>query len=313
MSVAIRLEHLCRDFGSTRAVDDVTLSVPHGVIFGLLGPNGAGKTTILRLLLGLLTPSAGWAEVLGYDVRTHAHAIRAACGVLLEHTGLYERLTAWENLEFFGRVARLPQDQRRERIRQLLTRLGLWARREERVATWSRGMRQKLAVARALLHRPRLVFLDEPTAGLDPVAAASLRDDLLELARQEGVTVFLTTHNLAEAEKICDRVAVIQAGRLLAAGTPAELQAQRASTRLLVRGRNLTHPEVQRALATCPDIRAVRATDADGHHLALTLAEEADPAAIVRLLIECGAQVEEARRERSSLEAVFLSLVGEDS
>ena len=222
---AIRIENLTRDFGSIRALDGLSLEVPPGIIFGFLGPNGSGKTTTINLLLGLLEPTAGRAEVLGLDTRTNADDIRARAGALLEHPGLYEQMTAEENLEFYGRVWLLPDNERKDRIRELLTKMGVWERRDERVANWSRGMKQKLALARARIHRPPLLFLDEPTAGLDVVAAAALRDDLSSLAAHEGVTIFLTTHNMAEAEKLCAQVAVIRQGRLVTMGHPDELRA----------------------------------------------------------------------------------------
>ena len=179
--VAIRTEHLTCDFGAVRALDDVSLEVPAGIVFGFLGPNGSGKTTTIRLLLGLLEPTGGHAAVLGLDTHTQAAAVRARCGALLEHDGLYERLSAAENLDYYGRIWRIPGPVRAQRIRELLDHVGLWERRADRVGTWSRGMKQKLAVARALLHQPEVVFLDEPTASLDPVAAAALREDLARL------------------------------------------------------------------------------------------------------------------------------------
>ena len=223
---AICARGLTRDFGSVRAIDQLEIEVPAGVVFGFLGPNGAGKTTTIRLLLGLIDPTSGGAEVLGFDTRTQGHEIRARCGALLEHSGLYERLSAEDNLRFYGRVARMTGPELDQRIKELLTHMGLWDRRGEPAVKWSRGMKQKLAIARAVLHRPGLVFLDEPTAGLDPVAAAGLRKDLAALASQQGATIFLTTHNMAEAEKLCNLVAVIREGKLLAVGTPAELRAR---------------------------------------------------------------------------------------
>jgi ABC-2 type transport system ATP-binding protein len=183
-----------------------------------VSPNGSGKTTTIRLLLGLLEPTAGRAEVLGFDVGKRAGSVRERAGALLEHTGLYERLSAVDNLEYYGRIARMSAADRTARIQELLTHFGLWERRTETVGSWSRGMKQKLAVARALLHRPSLVFLDEPTASLDPVASAALRDDLARLVAREGITVFLTTHNLAEAERLHRGRG--QGGRLLAVGRP---------------------------------------------------------------------------------------------
>lgn len=208
----IRIEHLSRFFGAVKALDDLSLEVPAGIVFGFLGPNGAGKTTTIHLLLGLLEPTTGWASVLGFDSRTQAEAIRARSGALLEFAGLYERMSAQDNLDLYGRIYHMPASARQARIKELLTHLDLWERRRDQVGTWSRGMKQKLAVARALFHHPPLVFLDEPTAGFDPMAAAALRDDLASLVAREEVTVFLNTHNLTEAEKLCAQVAVIRQG-----------------------------------------------------------------------------------------------------
>ncbi len=225
----IETDCLRRDFGERRAIDDLTICVRAGTVFGLLGPNGAGKTSTIRMLLGLLEPTSGSARVFGLDTQREGAAIREKCGALLEHAGLYERLSAEDNLEFYGRVFRAPAAERRARIEELLRNMGLWDRRRETVATWSRGMKQKLAIARAMLHRPQLLFLDEPTAGLDPIAAGALRDDLASLVSREHVTVFLTTHNLAEAERLCESVAVLKDGKLLATGTPREVRDGRAS------------------------------------------------------------------------------------
>jgi ABC-2 type transport system ATP-binding protein len=226
---AIQTRDLARNFGAVRAVDDVTLDVPRGVVFGLLGPNGSGKTTLIRLLLGLIEPTRGHAEVLGHDTIADGQAIRERSGVLLEHCGLYERMTAEQNLDLFARFWRLDAGLRRTRVREVLAQLDLSHRRHEVVAGWSRGMKQKLAIARAMIHRPALIFLDEPTGGLDPLAARDLRADLARLVAAEGVTVFLTTHNMAEAERLCSHVAMIRKGRLIAAGAPAELRGSRGS------------------------------------------------------------------------------------
>jgi ABC-2 type transport system ATP-binding protein len=225
-SIAIRTEALTRDFKTTRAVDRLCIEVPRGTVFGFLGPNGSGKTTTIRMLLGTLEPTSGRAQVLGLDVARQSDEIRARCGALLEHCGVYERLSAEDNLELYGRICDMPANERRARIQELLETFGLWRRRRDGAGTFSRGMKQKLAVARALLPRPELVFLDEPTAGLDPLAAAELREELASIVRREGVTVFLTTHNLSEAEKLCSQVAVIRSGTLLAQGSPDELRAR---------------------------------------------------------------------------------------
>jgi ABC-2 type transport system ATP-binding protein len=305
---AIQTRELTRMFGEVRAVDGVTFEVPAGSVFGFLGPNGSGKTTTIRLLLGLLQPTSGSASVLGYDSQTQADEIRLNCGALLEHTGLYERMSAEDNLEFYGRVWRIPTTQRKERIKSLLESLELWDRRKENVAQWSRGMKQKLAVARALLHQPKLIFLDEPTAGLDPVAAAVLRDDLAGLARQQGVTVFLTTHNLTEAEKLCDRVGVIREGKLLTVGSPDSLRLSQGGARLEVLGRGFTD-EILVRLRQRTEVAGVEQHD---QHVVISMNPGTDSAPLVPFLAGLGVQIDEVRKGAASLEEVFLSLMNEE-
>ena len=305
---AIRTERLSRDFTAVRALDELSIEVPTGSIFGFLGPNGAGKTTTIRLLLGLLEPTRGRAEVLGLDTQTQADSIRMQCGALLEHNGLYERLSAEDNLQFYSKVWRLPSPDRQVRIKELLTHLDLWERRKEPVVNWSRGMKQKLAMARALLHRPALLFLDEPTAGLDPAAAAKLRDDLADLVEQEGVTVFLNTHNLAEAERLCHQIGIIRQGKLLADGAPSELRAQAGNPQLIITGKGFTPQVIQQLL----DRVEVLSADLQDHNLNIQLTDGVETAALVSLLVGSGAQVEEVIKTHSSLEDVFLGLVNED-
>ncbi len=294
--------------GTIRAVDHLTLEVPYGIIFGFLGPNGSGKTTTIRLLLGLLEPSQGRAEVFGCDTRTRAGEIRERTGALLEHTGLYERLSAEDNLQFFGRIARLPARLRAERIQETLTHLGLWERRKETVGNWSRGMKQKLAIARALMNNPQLIFLDEPTAGLDPVSAAALRDDLARLASDRQVTIFLTTHNLTDAEKLCEQVAVIRAGKLLAVGAPETLRSHNGTIQTEVYGSGFT-PDLLAQLRARPEIAALKTLN---HHLVLDLRPQAQMADIVRQMVLSGAQIDEVRKNKASLEDIFLELVEEE-
>jgi len=223
-AIAISIHNVTHDFGSVRALNDLSLDVPRGSVFGFLGPNGAGKTTTIHVLLGLLDPASGTASVLGFDTRRESHKIRSSTGALLEHTGLYEQLTAAENLQFYGRVWLLSEADRSARVEELLTRFDLWKRRDDRVSTWSRGMKQKLALARTLLAKPQLLLLDEPTAGLDVLAATEIRENLVAAAAEYGATVFLSTHNMTEAERICERVAIIREGQLLAMGTPDSLK-----------------------------------------------------------------------------------------
>ena len=302
---AVRTASLTRHFGGVHALDDVTLEIPRGCIFGFLGPNGSGKTTMIRLLLGLLEPTAGTAEVLGYSTRSDAAAVRQRSGALLEHCGLYERLSAADNLELYGRFWRLPGGERRARAKELLTLLDLYERRDEVVGGWSRGMKQQLAIARALLHRPELVFLDEPSAGLDPVAAVALRDRLAQLSAGARVTVFLTTHNLAEAERLCTLVGVVRRGRLLAFGTPAQLGAAREGAGIEITGTGLS--EVLVAMVTAlPGVVSARR---DGRALLVGLARGAATGPVVAALVAAGFQVDSVRNTAGSLEDAFHALL----
>lgn len=305
---AIRIDNLTRDYGRIRALDGLSLEVPSGSIFGFLGPNGSGKTTTIHLLLGLLEPTGGRAEVLGFDTLKKGDAIRARTGSLLEHAGLYEQMNAEENLEFYGRINRLSAGERRSRAKELLERFDLWERRKDRVVKWSRGMKQKLAIARALLHRPPLVFLDEPTAGLDVVAAAAVREDLAALTAAEGVTFFLTTHNMAEAEKLCRTVAVIRKGKLLAVGRPDELRARTSGPRVEVVGRGFNQ-DVLNLLKGRPEVSAVESQD---NRVSIHLRETVEVAPLVRLLVGAGVEVEEVLKDKASLEEVFLMLMEEE-
>ena len=305
---AIQTNQLTRSFGDLKAVDRLSLSVPRGTVFGFLGPNGSGKTTTIRLLLGLLDPDGGQAQVLGYDVREQAEEVRARSGALLEHHGLYERLSAAENLDYYGRIWHMSKAEREARIRELLDPLGLYERREEPIGRWSRGMKQKLAVARTLMHNPVLVFLDEPTAGLDPVASAALREDLATLADQEGVTIFLTTHNLAEAEKLCNQVAVINHGQLLALGTPADLRSRTSAPRLYISGKGLT----SRVLDGLRANLLVSGMRQSNGQIVMDLADLSRSHEIVTQLVGAGMQIDEVRKEQVDLEDVFLRLVEEE-
>ena len=220
---AIETRGVSRRFGEIVAVDDLSLQVRAGEVFGCLGHNGAGKTTTVRLLNGVLQPDRGDARVLGLDPRRDGPALRARTGVVTESASLDARLTARDNLGIYADLFGVPRDEVAPRTEALLARFGLADRADDRVATYSTGMRQRLMLARALLHEPEIMFLDEPTAGLDPVAARQVHELIGRLAREERRTVFLCTHNLVEAQRLCDRVAVLEHGRLAALGTPGEL------------------------------------------------------------------------------------------
>jgi ABC-2 type transport system ATP-binding protein len=305
---AIQTNQLTRSFGELKAVDRLTLEVPRGTVFGFLGPNGSGKTTTIRLLLGLLDADAGTAQVLGFDTRTQSGEVRARCGALLEQHGLYERLSAADNLDYYGRIWNMSRPDREKRIHELLGPLDLYKRRDEPIGRWSRGMKQKLAVARTLMHHPELVFLDEPTAGLDPVASASLREDLVSLVAREGVTIFLTTHNLVEAEKLCTQVGVINHGQLLAVGSPAELRSRTTAPRLHVTGEGITS-QVMDVLNHNLLIRKLQQRNGE---LILDLNDLNRSHEIVSQLVNYGVRIDEVRKERAGLEDVFLQLVEEE-
>lgn len=223
MQTIIEVINLERTFGSNRAVDGITFRVEQGEVFGLLGPNGAGKTTCVRLLNGILPPSGGTMRVFGFDPATQGEQIRCKTGVLTETPALYERLSARENLRFFGTLAEIPEAGLSQRVDEMLSFFDLSARGDDKVETFSKGMKQRLALARALIHQPPLLFLDEPTSGLDPEAAQQVNDLIADLSRRNGQTVVLATHNLLDAQRLCDRVAILNKGRILAIGSLAEL------------------------------------------------------------------------------------------
>ncbi len=226
MQPVIQIENLTHAYGSRLALKNLSLQVQPGEILGLLGPNGAGKTTTVRLLNGLLRPRSGRLTVLGFDPQQQGEQVRLRSGVLTETPALYERLTARQNLVFFATLAGMPPVERDERIAELLAYFELTGRANEKVANFSKGMKQRLALARALLHHPRMLFLDEPTSALDPEASAQVRDLIASIGRQDGHTVILCTHILSEAERLCDRIAILGQGRLLAIGTLDELRRQ---------------------------------------------------------------------------------------
>jgi ABC-2 type transport system ATP-binding protein len=221
----IDTENLTKRFGNLTAVDSVTLHVDEGEVFGFLGPNGAGKTTTVRMLCCLISKTSGMARIAGYEVgnnESDSLKIRKIIGLVPDNVGLYEELSAYKNLDYYGRLYDCTEKQRKENIQRFLTMLGLWEKRDASAGSFSKGMKQKLAVARALIHDPKILFMDEPTANLDPESAKTVRDFILDL-KKEKRTIFLNTHNLDEAQRICDRIAILNT-RLMAIGTPQELE-----------------------------------------------------------------------------------------
>jgi len=299
----IEIDHLAKRYGDVSALDGLSLSVPTGSVFGFLGLNGAGKTTTISLLMGLLEPSEGSARVLGFDTVESADEIRQRVGALLDENGVYEQMSAYENLLFYARAWRLTPAETETRIREVLTDIGLWERRDDLAGSWSRGMQQRLALARAQIHEPELLFLDEPTAGLDVVSAREVRDQLAQLAR-EGNTIFLTTHNMAEAEELCARVAVIRDGRLVAEGEPSALLSD-SGHEVTIIGNQLETASVR--IRDRDDV--VSAVVEDGR-LRLEMTSP-DPSSVVSDLVAAGASIQEVSRG-TRLEDAFLELMDAD-
>ena len=306
MSYAIETERLSRAFESRPAVEELTLAIPRGAVFGFLGPNGAGKTTTVRLLTGLIAPTGGTAVVAGHRLGVNDEAIRRSVGLLTESPGLYDRLSPLQNLVFFGRLYGLATGRARDQAERYLRLMGLWERRDDPVGGFSKGMRQKLAIARALLHEPAVIFLDEPSVGLDPEAARTVRGIIKEL-RAEGRTIFLTTHNLPEADELCDLIGVFRT-RLLRLDTPANLRAALFGHGTVVRlaGEAAAWLPAARALPFVQDVAAE-----DGA-LRVTLDDpDAYNPALVQTLVAAGAPIRYVEPITASLEEVYLELVGE--
>jgi len=220
----IDVKNLTKKFGNILAVDSLTFHVDEGEIFGFLGPNGAGKTTTTRMLCCLISKTCGEAKIAGYEIGNIAHSleIRKIIGLVPDNVGLYNELTAYENLDFYGKLYECSKKQRKENIEYYLTMMGLWENRDQSVGSFSKGMKQKIAVARALVHNPKLLFLDEPTANLDPESSKVVIDFILQF-KKEGKTIFLNTHKLDEAQRICDRIGIIKT-RLLTVNSPDQLK-----------------------------------------------------------------------------------------
>lgn len=303
----IRTQGLTRHFDSRAAVEDLDLEVDRGEVFGFLGPNGAGKTTTVRLLCCLIAATRGTAWVNGYQIGVESDAIRASVGILTEMPGLYDRLSAERNLDIFGRLYGMLAADRHAQIKRYLQMLDLWDKRQEPVGGFSRGMRQKVALARALLHEPPVLFLDEPTAALDPEMAKTVRDFIADL-RGQGRTIFLCTHNLDEAERLCDRIAVLRT-RLVAVDTPENLRRRLFGRRTVVQLRN-PRAEMVAAVAALPFVQHV---EQEGSRLIVDLADpEAENPSLVNCLVGLGAEIQLVSELRHSLEEVYLTLLEEE-
>jgi ABC-2 type transport system ATP-binding protein len=308
MATVIEADKLTRDFGALRAVDELSLAVEEGEVFGVLGPNGAGKTTTVRLLNGVLRPTGGTVRVMGLDPGTQGSQVRQRTGVLTETPSLYERLTAKDNLEVWGALYGVPSSELDTRVSDMLGFLGLADRANERTGGYSKGMKQRLALARALIHDPDVLFLDEPTAALDPEAARQVSQYIEQLSHQRGRTVFLCTHNLAEAERLCDRVAVLNRGHLLAVGTLAELEHTLwRGTWLDVELREPLAEEELIALRAVPGVMDVQLPQ-PAARLAVQLAGRERVPAIIAALVAQGGQIMRANPRQHTLEDIYFEL-----
>ncbi len=249
----IRVQHIVRSFGDVTAVNDVSFDVRAGEIFAFLGPNGAGKTTTIKMLTTLLRPTSGSLELDGLDPTTHQTEVRKRFGVVFQDPSLDGELTAWENMDIHGVLYHVPRHARRVRCEALLRMFELWERRKDLVKTFSGGMKRRLEIARGLLHTPKVLFLDEPTLGLDPQSRNQMWTHVRSLRASEGVTVFLTTHYMDEADRVADRIAVIDHGRLVATGSSPELKAQTGADSLEAAFLALTGTTIRDESATAAD------------------------------------------------------------
>ena len=298
----IRTENLSKKFNTTLAVDNLNLEVHEGEVFGFLGPNGAGKTTTVRMLTSLIGPTTGTAVVNGFRLGEQDTDIRRTVGILTEAPGMYDNLSAEFNLEIYANLYEVKDP--KGQVEKYLRMLGLWDRRQDEAGTFSKGMKQKLAIARSLLHEPRILFLDEPTAALDPEASHLVRDFIDEL-RKEGRTIFLCTHNLDEADRLCDRVGVFKT-HLLVVDTPANLRSQIFGRKVVF---HLLKSDETMAVAiqALPFVHEAKVVD---NKLLVNLDDpETHNPEIIRVLVSAGADIQFVGELRHSLEDVYLQLV----
>jgi len=302
---------LTKRFGDIVAVDHIDLDVPEGSIFGLLGPNGAGKSTTVRLLCTLLRPTEGEAVVAGHNVVEAPVEVRRVVGVLPEegnHT-LYQRMTAYENLEYFAKLYGIPEEEIPRRIEELLRFMDLWERRDDPAGELSSGNRQRLALCRALLHRPKVLLLDEPTASLDPVAAKRVRELILSLSKKYGMTFFINSHNLAEVQRICDRIAIIDQGEILLAGETDDLRSRLKVEQVFrVRVTN----DVAKAASVARSAEFVREVSTEADTIVVKIADpSSNNSRLMRMLLDAGVNIVEFSEEEVTLEDLYLSVIRE--
>ena len=304
----IETSNLTRKFGDVTAVEDLTLHVGEGEVFGFLGPNGAGKTTTIRMLACLISKTSGEARIADYEIRNSADCqkIRKIIGLVPDNVGLYEDLSAYRNLDFYGRLYECSDAQRREQIEYFLKMLELWDVRDRPVRTFSKGMKQKLAIVRALIHDPQILFLDEPTANLDPEFQKTVRDFILEL-KHEKRTIFLNTHNLDEAQRICDRIGILNT-KLVAEGTPEQLMESLEGRKTQVQLQQVT-PAVTGAVERLGLLYVV----SSGNRLVIDVSDpEKENPGIMEAIVAAGGHIQFITEKHATLEEVYLKLVRDE-
>ena len=305
----IETENLTRKFGDLTAVDNLTLHVDKGEVFGFLGPNGAGKTTTVRMLCCLISKTSGKARIGNYEIGSQENAlnIRKIIGLVPDNVGLYESLTAYENLDYYGTLYRLTDSQRKESNEYFLKLLGLWEKKDALAGTFSKGMKQKLAIARALIHDPEILFMDEPTANLDPESAKTVREFILELKKQKK-TIFLNTHNLDEAQRVCDRIGILNT-KLMAVGTPEELERSIHGRKTVIQLR-----KVDESILDSLKKLQIKNMIREGNKLTIDVEnpEEENPD-MINAIVAAGGRIETVTVTSSSLEEAYLQLVKEDA
>src|SRR5436309_8363063 len=301
---AIEMIDLCKSFGTFKAVDHLSLTVQQGEIFGLLGPNGSGKTTTINMISGLSVPTSGEVRVLGYDVRHSARQVRQLLGSVPQETALYEELSAWTNMDFHADLFGVPRKEKKERITKMLELVQLLDRKDSRVSTFSGGMKRRLALGRALLHDPKLIYLDEPTLGVDVQARRVIWDYILAL-RAQGKTVLITTNYLEEAEALCERLAIIDHGKLIAVDTPEHIKQTYAGSVIeLETTKPSRSTDAIRALSGVTDVKQ------DGTHLKIaTQGVNNVVADVINILSQYNGVKDIAIRE-PNLDEIFLLLTG---
>jgi ABC-2 type transport system ATP-binding protein len=305
----IEVESLSKHFGELKAVNEISFNVPKGEIFGFLGPNGAGKSTTIRMLCTLARPTSGSAKVAGHDIVREPAEVRKSIGLVAEKLILYERLTAMENLWFFGRINHMQKEDIRTRGEDWLKKLGMWEWRDKLGGTFSTGMKQRVNIARALLTQPSVMFLDEPTLGLDPQTTRAIRQFIKELA-EAGITVVLTTHEMAEAEALCDRISIIDHGNIVALDTDANLKKILTGDEGVVLDLEVEGMTDSTA-AACSGLDCVKAVaEPEAGRLRVTASGQGSIKRIVDAIEQSGGSVRRANTLEPSLEDVFLHLTG---